>query len=377
VAALLWLLAAGGCALTPPARLVSQGTPAPPEAREGTVQVHYLGVGGFLLQRGADAVLLAPSFTNPGLLQLTPFTPLHSDEARVDQCLRRVPGLAQVDFVLVGHAHYDHLLDVPRILQQHAPRATVLGSRTARHILAGAGLERRTLVVDDCAARGNQMGRWVYNARRTVRVLALASEHSAHLANYKLMTGHYRQDLRRLPATAFGWREGQTYAYLVDFLAPDGSVAFRVHTQDAASSREHGFLPGTVRRDGTRVDLAITCVGAFWTVPAYPEPTLDNTRPRHVMLGHWEDFFGNDACAPQEQPRPLVRMADLAEFIRRVERAKPKDARWWMPAPYSVHAFAPARSAPPEGKAPECTTRPGALPHSTPAERSRLDGIPL
>jgi hypothetical protein len=71
-------------------------------------------------------------------------------------------------------------------------------------------------------------------------------------------------------------------------------------------------------------------------------------------------------------------MADLGEFIARVERSKPKDARWWLPAPFSDHAFAPTASAPRAGdEAPQCETRPGTLPHSAPAMHSRLDDVPL
>ena len=40
--------------------------------------------------------------------------------------------------ILVGHAHYDHLMDVPFFMDR-APQATVYGSTSTRNVLAGYG----------------------------------------------------------------------------------------------------------------------------------------------------------------------------------------------------------------------------------------------
>jgi L-ascorbate metabolism protein UlaG (beta-lactamase superfamily) len=70
----------------------------------------WLGTAGIEL-RAADQVLaLDPFFTRPSLRQmLRPITP---DPAVVASHLLRC------NFVLVTHPHYDHLLDVPAVLEQ-------------------------------------------------------------------------------------------------------------------------------------------------------------------------------------------------------------------------------------------------------------------
>ena len=97
------------------------------------VQMTYLGVGGWIFQRGRDQVVAAPLFTNPSFLR-TGLAGIRSDTAAVDRNLATydVSGAAAI---LVGHAHYDHLLDVPRVARGHAPRAVILGSGTVRNTL--------------------------------------------------------------------------------------------------------------------------------------------------------------------------------------------------------------------------------------------------
>ena len=97
-----------------------------------------------------DQVLTGPLFTNPSLLR-TGLAAIHSDTVAVDR------GLAPYDVshaaaILVGHAHYDHLMDVPRVARHFAPRAVILGSTTVRNTLGTwSGLMDRVRVVDDSA----------------------------------------------------------------------------------------------------------------------------------------------------------------------------------------------------------------------------------
>src|SRR5207237_10625511 len=57
------------------------------------VRLTYLGVAGFLIRAGAEAVMTAPSFTHPSIWAVaTPFWPIHSDSQTVDHELRRLLG---------------------------------------------------------------------------------------------------------------------------------------------------------------------------------------------------------------------------------------------------------------------------------------------
>ena len=88
---------------------------------------------------------------------------------------RLLPTVEDVEMVLVGHSHYDHLLDVPYVMQKYAMNAVVYGSKTMGHIMAAAVDKSRIITVDTHAAKGRTPGQWIYNQGRTIRFMAIAS----------------------------------------------------------------------------------------------------------------------------------------------------------------------------------------------------------
>ncbi|MEX5669996.1 hypothetical protein ABFV57_34680, partial [Pseudomonas neuropathica] len=76
-----------------------------------------------------EGLLLAPSFSNPALLNHEGWPPLRVEpnKQRIDKYM---PKADDVTMILVGHSHFDHLLDVPRVMEKHAPLAKVYGSHT-------------------------------------------------------------------------------------------------------------------------------------------------------------------------------------------------------------------------------------------------------
>ncbi|MCK6467882.1 MAG: hypothetical protein L6Q53_06770 [Candidatus Brocadia sinica] len=299
---------------------------------KNTINVQYLGVGGYLFRHGKNALMTAPSITNPGLLKILSMTKLTTNEELVDLLL---PPVEDVEMILVGHSHYDHLLDVPYVMRKYAMNAVVYGSKTMGHIMAAAVDKSRIIAVDTYAAKGKTPGQWIYNQDRTIRFMAIESEHAPHFAGMKLLPeGPYDKDLKHLPRTVFGWVEGQTYAYLIDFLNEQGNIAFRVHYQDAASTPPLGFVPDLPANDLKRVDLAILCVASFTQVKEYPEGIIRAIRPKNILLGHWEDFFRN-----QKRPVKVLRTTNVRNFIKRLESVMPGDSQWQMPMPFTQMRF--------------------------------------
>ena len=299
---------------------------------EQAVSVQYLGVGGYLFRYGKSALMTAPMFTNPTLFKLASLTRLKTDEGLVDRLL---PSVDDVEIILVGHSHYDHLMDVPYIMEKRAPKAVVYGSKTMGHIMSAAVDKSRIVTIDTHAAKGGSPGQWIYNQNRTIRFMAIESEHAPHFVGIKFLPeGPYKKDLKRLPRTVFGWVEGETYAYLIDFLDEQGGVVFRVHYQDAASRPPFGFVPELPADDQRRVDLAILCVASFTQVNNYPEGIIRHIKPKHVILGHWEDFFRK-----QGKPVKALRATNVGNFIKRLEAVLPEDSQWFLPKPFTRMRF--------------------------------------
>jgi hypothetical protein len=239
--------------------------------------------------------------------------------------------LSDVSVILSGHGHYDHLMDVPRVMERHAPRARLLANATSKRQLAPWGLDARITVVDDSVGDQRAAGRWIRIG--DVRVMAFRSYHAPHFDGNLLFHGHHERDLDEPPPTALEWLDGNTVSYLVDFLE-NGQPVFRMFYQDAVAAAPYGLVTPSLLSGGPGarpVDVAVLVPSTFAEVPWHPEATVDGLRPRHVFLGHWEDLF----ASPFEEPRPLGFMNDFGHFGARLQRAleavgAPRGA-WHMP----------------------------------------------
>jgi L-ascorbate metabolism protein UlaG (beta-lactamase superfamily) len=320
-----------GCSRRPPPSAFARGTVQVPccGRSDEPVDVVFLGVAGWLLRKGETAVLTAPLFSNPGLLQAG-LAPIHTDTARIE---RHLPNVRDVSAILVGHGHYDHLMDVPYIARARAPRAVVYGTATVAHQLAPFGLPAGRVRVIASSELGDveRMGTWIPLAPGA-RVMALRSDHAPHFAGVTLYSGVRRRDMQREPAAADEWLDGETVAFLIDLLNRDGSVGLRVYFQDAIAAPPFGLVPPL--DDGIGVDLALVVPATYAEVSWHPEALLRSSPPRHVLLGHWENFF-----QPPDEPAEPVIFTDLGDFIRRLERALPEGAGWHLPMPGTRFTF--------------------------------------
>lgn len=289
------------------------------------VEVTYLGAGGFLIRHQGRAIMTAPFYSNPGLLRFGLGFPISPDTARIKALL---PPVDDVEAILVGHAHFDHLRDAIHIAETTAARATFYGSDTMMHIVrARPMLQARVRSLEPMAGDAATPGTWQPLAGGTMRVMALRSEHAPQFLGMKFFGGRIEHDLTELPWNAYGWKEGQTLAYLIDVLGADGRARLRFHYQDTASTPPLGFPPKLDDQGSPPVMVALLCVASFDEVPHYPERLIGLLQPRHVVLAHWENFFSGK---PTPRPLPLL---NTESFAARLSAALPPGADWHTPVP--------------------------------------------
>lgn len=316
----LFAMAATGCWHAMEPGVSGRVDVAPPGASD-LVRMTYLGVGGWIIERGDAQVVAAPLFSNPSFVR-TGLAEIHSDTAVVNRHMAPYD-VSDAVAILVGHAHYDHLMDVPQVARRWAPRARILGSLTTKYTLGDwSGVAGRTTVVNDLAGDVDHVGRWI-DVGKGVRVMALLSDHGPHFDGYELYSGTRDHPLEEEPKWATEWLDGPTYAFLVDFLDPDGSVAFRVYYQDAVAAYPRGLAPEALVRERP-VDVAILVPATFDQVNWDPEAFVLNLRPRWVLLGHWENFF-----VPPENPTRSIMLTDIGHFRDRLARVWSGES--WLP----------------------------------------------
>lgn len=284
---------------------------APPGA--DAVTFTYLGVGGWIIERGDVQILAAPLFTNPSFLR-TGITSIRSDTALVSSHMAPYD-VSRARAILVGHAHYDHLMDVPQVARRHAPTARILGSETVRNTLGTwSGLMDRVDLLEEHAADQMNAGTWM-DMGAGLRVLPLRSKHAPHFEGLTLYQGTTDEPFTSEPRWATEWLDGPTFAFLIDFLDPDGSVAFRVYYQDAVVQYPLGFAPQALMAERP-VDVAIFVPATFDQVEWHPEAFVENLRPRWVLLGHWEDFF-----RPPDESTQSILLTDIGHFRDRLRKS--------------------------------------------------------
>ena len=282
-----------------------------------TVFVEYLGVHGFVLRHGATAVMTAPLFTHRGLLPTYLGFTFRSDTTLVDRILRQLGSpVHDVSTMLVGHSHYDHALDVPYIARKYLDGdARVVGTPALGHILAAEPrISPKVLAIPaDDVGTASQLGKWVYAHDGRSRVMALASSHAPNFLSITFASGGVDTNLKTLPRSARGWKLGEVYAYVVDFIRTDSTPEFRFVFQDAVSRPEYNRLPPFSDKDVHAVNLAVICAGNFNKAKDYPQTLLTEMHPEHVIVGHWDDFFDEWQTSPDVVI--LTKTKDLAHRL--------------------------------------------------------------
>ena len=259
----------------------------PPRSKQapGTVRVTYLGVNGYQFEANGHALLVDPYFTRAGLTTIAFQQRLEPNETQISFGLRHVR--PRVDAVLVTHAHFDHLLDVPEIMKR--TKARLIAGATAVNLTRSCGLDR-SLVVQPGLTR--VIGPW--------HIRVLPSEHD-RIFGWLPFRGTKTYP-GTCPAKASDWRLGEPMAFLVE------ANGKRIYV-DSGGTPE--VLPSP---QVTPIDLAILGV-------ALPESrkrlraTIERLRPKYVLPSHQDDFF-----SPVEGGFVFGKLTDFPKVMRPFQR---------------------------------------------------------
>jgi len=270
-------------------------------SRPSKVTIHYLGVGGFAFEVAGKRLITAPFYSNPTIAEIFPGRKLDVDEGRIEplfpKFLRDGAGNTSenVKAILVGHSHYDHLLDVPYLMKNYLKEATVYGSLTTTAIVnkqLGKHCE------DVQRARTVSAYKYVNIKGLPVRILPIPSSHAPHApGGITVMKGSYDCEEPFDIRTAWDWKMGKVFAYLIDFLDEQERVVFRAFYQDSASDDGDVVIPTCVLKE-KNVDVALLVMAGSSRVKNYPGSIVDQVKASLYLVGHWEDFFTKQVNPP-------------------------------------------------------------------------------
>jgi metallo-beta-lactamase superfamily protein len=305
-----------------------------------TTYLQWLGTSSWVMSRGHDVAILDPFFSRPSfgemalsLLKLSNDFGYRRD--RIEDVLPALP--ADTKFVLISHAHYDHLMDVPYYLKRTQGRGvTYVGSRTTRLLLKSFGpAEMRFFEVplDPCSGSSTPC-LWPSIVNGGIAVRGFASDHAPHIFGIEFM--HSQGDIteqREIPKSAGEYVDGTTLVYLIDFRDSSQKVTFRIFATGTVNSQDGAQALKKAEKDIKEysTDVAILCVPGWDQVAGYPESVLSVLRhlddngqwqigPRHVVLSHYDNFWApyKNREDPKDKMDFIIR-ANYPGFVKKLK----------------------------------------------------------
>jgi hypothetical protein len=283
------------------------------------IKILYTGCGGMAITSGTETILIDPFYTGHGFWRgfLGKIRPNASNTLKMMRRAYTMAPNAMVKAVLVSHSHWDHMEDLPFMLQRgYIPTdAKIIGSRTAECALNGTHGRREFIDADpymhdpriknSAGSRGDSnTGKWL-TVSNNFTVLPIRSKHAPHFYLIHAMTckGCRANCCPTIAGVgtpdqltkARKWKEGTTYSFLID--VKDGEKIVRLYMQTSSSKPPYGFPPANeLKKDS--VDLAILCMASYKYVCGYPGGIDTRLRAPQTMIIHWENFF-DDMYRPE------------------------------------------------------------------------------
>jgi L-ascorbate metabolism protein UlaG (beta-lactamase superfamily) len=256
---------------------------------QGSIRVQWLGTAGFAIEHAGHTLLVDPYVTRASLARCA-LAPLRPDRDAIRRCVPKA------DAIVVGHTHFDHVLDVPRIARTTG--ACVFGSRSAVTLCRSQGVAEDRLEVVERDAGSTPL-------EREVGPFALRFVPSAHS---RLLLGRVPfpgeiADCGDVPMRAEEYRCGAVFG-----------VEIRVAGRTLYHLGSAELVDANV--DVKNVDLLLMCVAGWTTSEDFPERVGHRLAPGAVLLSHWDDFTRSI-----DKPARLLPAMQLPRLVDRLSTA--------------------------------------------------------
>ena len=259
------------------------------------LELTFYGVGCFGIRFNGVHVLTDPFFTYLSLRKVA-FGTVLPDPLQVDPYL---DNFFDVKAMLVGHAHYDHNLDLPYIAKDLNDDCYILGSKTLKHTFAPNNLPTPFVICNEDVATESALGRWWTHPSGQFRVLPILSAHPNQYLFFHLYKRQVHRDRETIPSKVHHYQEGMTFAFLLDFLDEGGAPIHRTYIQTSSTGLPMGAFPDSILAEKS-VDVACVAMdcanlklqGKYTVLDAYPAPD--------TFFCHYEDFFRTKEQTPKE-----------------------------------------------------------------------------
>ncbi len=256
--------------------------------------VRWLGTAGHVVATDQTTLLIDPYLTRAGLRTL--LSPLTPDEAAFARWLP-----ARVDAVLLGHSHFDHLLDAPAIAKRYGAR--LVGSRSTLSFARASGVEEDALELVPPGGRTLTVGDF--------KITFVPSLHGRIALGRVPLPGEVREP-PPLPAKFWHYRMGGAFGILLE---ARGRTVYHNGSADLIDAEVAGH----------HADVLLVGLAGRRATRRYLGRLVDALTPSLLVPTHHDSFFG-----PLELGERLLPGIDLRGFSAEA-RALAPHARVYTP----------------------------------------------
>jgi L-ascorbate metabolism protein UlaG (beta-lactamase superfamily) len=258
------------------------------------VSIRWLGTAGHVISTKTTTVLIDPYLSRPSFREL--LLPIRSDETLFNRWLPE-----KIDAVLLGHSHFDHLLDAPAIAKRY--RARVVGSATTSTFARAAGVPPERIDVIPEEGRTLNVG--------DIEVTFIPSLHG-RLALGRVPFPGTVTTPPNLPRWFFHYKMGGAFGIL---LRTRGRSIYHNGSADLIDAE----------LDGSNADVLLVGLAGRRATRDYLGRLTTALRPSVVIPTHHDSFF-----ASLDHGERLLPGIDLDGFFSEMNRVRP-DARVMTP----------------------------------------------
>jgi L-ascorbate metabolism protein UlaG (beta-lactamase superfamily) len=258
------------------------------------IRVTWTGAAGLRFETEKEVILIDPYYTRVDIFN-TLFKRIAPDPAAIGAAL---PDPAKVAAIVVGHTHSDHALDVPRIAARSACK--VVGSRSLDALMALSGLPGRTRV---CA------GGETVELTDSARVTMIRSAHGLLTLGKRVPFDGEIRPTSTLPMKARDYRVGTVFG-------PKLELQGKCFLHIGSANFDEAHLQGQT------CDVLFLCVPGWKRRQGYPQRLIEMTRPRTVVLFHYDNFSKPHVPGKKTRRMPLIDMTGIIHAIQRCAQAR-------------------------------------------------------
>jgi L-ascorbate metabolism protein UlaG (beta-lactamase superfamily) len=256
-------------------------------SKDQSLAFRWLGVAGMEFTLGGHTLLIDPFLSRPPLKNVF--------MGRVSPDIQLIKEkIKKADHILITHAHYDHLLDVPVIARQTG--AQVCGSTNVCRLLQ---------VHQVSLAQLHELYPFDEIELPYAHIRVIPARHPS-IPGYG--SGKLKSNLKP-PLHLRDYRMDECFSYLIDFEKIKLLIWSSINSQHAQPA-DVLFLRSVANQ-------------------SWYDEMLDNVHPRLVIPTHWDNLFLplsqpiRPFFAPPSIRSPLIQRINLGEFKKKIFRADP------------------------------------------------------